>query len=136
MGFFKRFVTKDLILSQKSNEDILHLLDADAIIFDTWSSNFFKRFDNNHQEYQDKRLKKIEENKFSSSYSDIQDFNTYYISNILVNLKNDPCWIDIHVCIESFKPIEIPIGISGQFDLLCKFCINLIENKLEENGLK
>ena len=40
MGFHKRFITKDLILSQKSFEDIERLFNtgfkADAVIFDTW----------------------------------------------------------------------------------------------------
>jgi hypothetical protein len=34
MGFHKRFITKDLILSQKSFEDIEGLFNADALIFD------------------------------------------------------------------------------------------------------
>jgi hypothetical protein len=68
MGFHKRFITKDLVLSQKSFEDIEKLLSADALIFDTWSSNFYKRLDENFEEYQNKRLQYIEDNKFSSSF--------------------------------------------------------------------
>ncbi len=135
MGFHKRFITKDLVLSQKSFEDVERLLNADALIFDTWSSNFFKRYDENFQEYQDKRFQYIEENKFSSSFSSTESFDKYYISNVLLNLINDPHWLDIHICIESFNPVEIPLSISGKFDLLCKFCIQLIENKLSENEL-
>ncbi len=136
MGFHKRFITKDLVLSQKSFDDIERLLNADALIFDTWSSNFFKRYDENFQEYQDKRSKYIEENKFSSSYGSTELFSKYHISNVLINLKNNPDWLDIHICIESFNPIEIPLSISGKFDLLCKFCIQLIENKLSGNELQ
>jgi hypothetical protein len=135
MGFHKRFITKDLVLSQKSFEDIEKLLNADALIFDTWSSNFYKRLDENFEEYQSKRLQYIEDNKFASSFSSTESFDKYYISNILVNLINNPHWLDIHICIESFNPIEIPLPISGKFDLLCKFCIQLIENKLSENEL-
>lgn len=136
MGFHKRFITKDLILSQRDFESIDSLLDADALIFDTWSSNFFKRFDENYKVYQEKRDTYIEENKFSSSYLSTDGFDKYYLSNVLINLKTNPNWLDIHLCIESFRPIEIPQSISGKFDLLCKFCIQLIENKLEENGLQ
>lgn len=135
MGFFKRFITKDLILTQKNCESVLNLLEADAVVFDTWSSNFFKRFDDNYNDYQEKRQKKIEQYQFSSSYANIQEFDTHHISNILINLKNDPCWIDIHVCLEAFKPVEISSRISGQFELLREYCINLIENKLE-NGFQ
>jgi hypothetical protein len=135
MGFHKRFITKDLVISQKSFEDIEKLLSADALIFDTWSSNFYKRLDENFEEYQNKRLQYIEDNKFSSSFSSTESFDKYHISNILVNLINNPHWLDIHICIESFNPIEIPLSVSGKFDLLCKFCIQLIENKLSENEL-
>jgi hypothetical protein len=136
MGFHKRFITKDLILSQKDFESIDSLLDADALIFDTWSSNFFKRFDENYKIYQEKRNNHIEENKFASSFTNTDAFDKYHISNILINLKINPSWLDIHLCIESFRPIEIPQSISGKFNLLCNFCIQLIENKLEENGLQ
>ena len=136
MGFHKRFVNKDLILSQKDFESIDSLLNADALIFDTWSSNFFKRFDENYKIYQEKRNNYIKENKFSSSFTNTDGFDKYYISNVLINLKINPSWLDIHLCIEHFRPIEIPQSISGKFDLLCNFCIQLIENKLEENGLQ
>lgn len=135
MGFHKRFITKDLILSQKDFENIESLLKADALIFDTWSSNFFKRFDENYIDYQKKRQTFIEENKFSSSFTNTDNFDKYYISNILINLKYNPDWLDIHLCIESFRPIEIPKSVSGKFDLLCNFCIQLIETKLESNEL-
>jgi hypothetical protein len=136
MGFHKRFITKDLVLSQKSFEDIERLLNADALIFDSWSSNFFKRFDEKYIEYQDKRNLIREEHKFKSSWPDVSTLDGYYLSNILINLKLNPDWIDIQLCIESFRPIDIPQTISGKFDLLCNFCIQLIENKLEDNELQ
>jgi len=135
MGFNKRFINKDLILSQKKFENIVRLFNADALIFDNWSSNFFKRFDENYDEYQNKRNLINEEHKFKSSWPDVSTMNGYYLSNILINLKLNPNWIDIQLCIESFRPIDIPQSISGKFDLLCNFCIQLIENKLEENEL-
>jgi hypothetical protein len=135
MGFHKRWITKDLILSQKSFEDIERLLKADALIFDTWSSNFFKRYDEKSQEYQDKRNQYISENKYSSAPPDTSGFNNYYLSNILINLKSNPDWLDIALCIESFRPIDIPSDISGKFDLLCNFCIYLIEKEFDKNEL-
>jgi hypothetical protein len=131
MGFHKRFITKDLILSQKSFEDIEGLFNADALIFDTWSSNFFKRFDEKYEEYQDKRNQIEEDHKFQSSWPDVSTLNGHYLSNILINLRLDPNWIDIQLCIETFRPIDIPQSISGKFDLMRNFCIQLIENKLE-----
>jgi len=131
MGFHKRFITKDTILYQKSFEDIERLLSADALIFDTWSSNFFKRFDEKYEEYQDKRNLISEEHKFKSSWPDVSTLDGYYLGNILINLKLNPNWIDVQLCIETFRPIDIPQSISGKFDLMCNFCIQLIENKLE-----
>ena len=84
MGFHKRFITKDLILSQKSFEDIEGLFNADALIFDTWSSNFFQRFDEKYKDYQDKRNLINEEHKFQSSWPDVSDLNGHYLSNILI----------------------------------------------------
>jgi len=131
MGFNKRFISKDLVLSQKKFEDIERLFNADALIFDNWSSNFFQRFDEKYKEYQDKRNKINEDHKFKSSWPDVSTLDGYYLSNILINLKLDPNWIDIQLCIENFRPIDIPQSISGKFDLMCNFCIQLIENKLE-----
>jgi len=133
MGFYKRFITKDSILSQKSFEDIEMLLDADSLILDNWSSNFFKRFDEKYTEYQNKRNLIIDEFKYKSSPPDVSSLNGYYISNILINLKLDPNWTDIQLCADNLNT-DIPKDISGNFNLLCDFFIKLIENKME-NGL-
>lgn len=135
MGFHKRWITKDLILSQNSFDDIIKLFNADALIFDTWSSNFFKFFDENYELYQEKRNTYLEENRFSSAPPVTDGFDNQYISNILINLKTNPSWLDIALCIERFRPIDIPQDISGKFDLLCNFCIFLIEKEFEKNEL-
>lgn len=45
MGFYRRFLTKDLIVS--TPEDFIPtLLDADALIMDEWSSKFIEEFEN------------------------------------------------------------------------------------------
>jgi hypothetical protein len=132
MGFHKRFVTRDLIMGCKSFEEIEDLLNADALILDSWSSNFVERLDRNHKEYQQKRLERIEESKLSSSFPNTDTFDKLHLSNILMNLKNDPNWLDIQLCIESFRPIDIPITIAGKFDLMCNFCLHLIETEFEK----
>jgi hypothetical protein len=102
---------------------------VDHIYFekDKTSSHKYEKY----LEYQDKRNLINEEHKFQSSWPDVSDLNGHYLSNILINLKLDPNWVDVQLCIESFRPIDIPQSISGKFDLMCNFCIQLIENKLE-----
>jgi len=41
-------------------------------------------------------------------------------------------WLDVQLCIEFFRPIDIPQTISGKFDLMCNFCIHLIEGEFEK----
>jgi len=43
MGFNKRYITRELILSKK-NEELKRLFNADAYIFDKWSSKFYKLY--------------------------------------------------------------------------------------------
>lgn len=47
MGFNKRYITKDMILScVKEGRDVKKLLRADALIMDSWSSRFFDNYYN------------------------------------------------------------------------------------------
>lgn len=43
MGFNKRFVTKESIL-RTSNDKLEQLFNADGLIMDMWSSNFYEKF--------------------------------------------------------------------------------------------
>jgi hypothetical protein len=44
MGFHKRRITQQLIVSQKNHEDLIRMMKADALILDPWSNNFIKSF--------------------------------------------------------------------------------------------
>ena len=43
MGFNKRYITREMIIN-KSDSDLKKLFNADAFIFDTWSSKFFQLY--------------------------------------------------------------------------------------------
>jgi hypothetical protein len=45
MGFNKRYITKDIILSCNSFEQLSRLFKADALILDMWSSYFYKIYE-------------------------------------------------------------------------------------------
>jgi hypothetical protein len=129
MGFEKRFITRDSIISKKDIDSIFQLLEADSIIYDNWSSNFFENIDKNWLNYQIKRDSIIEENKLSSYIPDVSDIKDTPLSLIYFNLFNNPNWVDIELCLSNFRPIDIPVNIQGKFEDLCKFCISLIENR-------
>jgi hypothetical protein len=132
MGFNKRFISRDLIISRNNIPDILNLLKADAIIYDKWSSNFFKNINDKWKDYQSKRESIIADNIFSSAIPDVSDIKDMPLSITYFNLINNPKWVDIELCFYNFRPIDIPTSIQGRFDELCKFCISLIENKYND----
>jgi hypothetical protein len=129
MGFDKRFISRDLIISKKNIIDILNLLKADAVICDKWSSNFFENLNEKWEDYQLVRESIIKDNKFSSAIPDVSEIKDMPLSVTYFNLINNPNWMDIELCLSNFRPIDIPNVIQGRFDELCKFCISLIENK-------
>lgn len=130
MGFNKRFITRDSIITKKTLNDIFSLLEADSVIFDNWSSNFFENIDEKWNDYQLVREAIIADNKFSSAIPDVPaEIKNMPLSLIYFNLLNEPNWIDIELCLSNFRPIDIPNDIQGRFEELCKFCILLIENK-------
>lgn len=62
MGFYRRFLTKDLIVS--TPEDFIPtLLDADGLIMDEWSSKFIEEFENGLDK--NSIIKKLDANKKS-----------------------------------------------------------------------
>ena len=74
MGFNKRFINKEKILSNIDN--ILNLLKSDAIITtDKWSSLFLDDLSKNHKNF----------------------YLLNSLSEALINLNTNPTWMDIHI---------------------------------------
>jgi hypothetical protein len=120
MGFNKRYLNKEIILSNLSNID--KLLKADGLIMDMWSSYFISDLNSKQR---DLRKILIEDTQFDSSGNYQNHKNFYLLSSIseaIINLSTDPSWLDIQiVCIKTgFKTEE---DEKGKFYLLRKKAI-------------
>ena len=118
MGFNKRYLDKDLILSNLSKID--KLLNADALIMDMWSSNFIKDLS---QKQRMLREELIIDTMFSSNNNDILNHKNFYLLNslseALINLSTNPSWVDIHI-IYIKTGFKIDESEAGFFDKISK----------------
>lgn len=93
MGFNKRYITKELILSNIDNLD--RLFNADALISDMWSSRFMDDLDINEKYIRDSINDKW---RFSSSLDyekDPQFKDLHSMAECLISLKTNPSWLDV-----------------------------------------
>jgi len=140
MGFNKRYIRKEMILENVTNIPyVSRLVKADALIMDTWSDNFFKNFDFKWKKYQELRVKLNDDVKFWSMHGPTLEHENYpklkSLSNVLLNLKTDPSWVDILLTHDILKEMDMefvekqnpPQEISGRFDKLVPWHIKLIE---------
>jgi hypothetical protein len=137
MGFNKRYIKKELILNNLDNLDyISNLVNADSLIIDNWSDKFYKNFNFNFKDYNKIREKIIKENIFNLNHREMlstDNFNKLKsLSNIYINLKKNPDWLDIHL-VNTLLEQSIPDDISGKFDLLVYYFINQINSIYESD---
>jgi hypothetical protein len=135
MGFNKRFVKKEMIVNNINNLNyISNLVNADALVIDDWSHKFYKNFDFNYKNYNDLRKNIISDTEIYSDNKRILEHNSFIklknLSNIYINLKTNPNWVDIQLANSILEEI-IPDDISGKFDLLVDFFIERINNYLQ-----
>lgn len=121
MSFHKRYITKDLILSNINDLD--RLFNADAFIMDMWSSRFC---DDLRPEERIIRKDIEEKIKYNSviNYKTEPIFNDLYsMSECLISLFNRPTWWDI------FK-VSDKLGLihdnAGDFEKLRELAIERI----------
>lgn len=132
MGFNKRYITKDMILSCiKEGGDVNRLLRADALIMDNWSSRFFENYDTSTK-YREMRTELESQVRFSSNLNDTLNHKYFTklrkLSNILENLIKDPSWTEVLLA-SSFNLVkEIPEECRGKFDKHKQFYIDAIIN--------
>jgi hypothetical protein len=126
MGFNKRYIKKELILNNLDNLDyISNLVNADALIIDDWSDKFYKNFNFNFKNY-NKMRNEIKDNNNYREMVSTDGFNKLKsLSNIYINLKTNPNWLDIHL-VNSIIEESIPDDISGKFDILVHYYIDKI----------
>jgi len=122
MGFTKRYINKDMILRNVDNlRYVSRLVRADGLIMDIWSKNFFDNFDFKYESYNKNREEAIKTN--SSDLEKLEKLKK--LSNILMNLKTNPTWLDINLVSEMIgdKPEMTEI------DELSKWYIETIEKQ-------
>ena len=122
MGFHKRFINKEGILNNIDN--LNNYFNSDALIFDSWSSNFYNDID---EEERNLRNKMIEENKFLTGCPDQW---THYnelesLAETLISLKTNPTWLDIHFTKQKLE-LQFSNEISGLFEEQVNSCIDKI----------
>ncbi len=123
MGFNKRHLSKEKILSNLSNID--NLLKADSLIMDQWSSYFIEDL---RPEQRDLRKALLEDTKFDSKNSYHNHNNFYRISSLseaLINLINDPHLVDVHI-VWIYFGFNINEDEAGNLDILSKKAIDSI----------
>ena len=136
MGFNKRYIHKEMILNNPDNVSyIARLVNADALIIDDWSDRFFKNFNFKWETYN-----KIREEIIDSHFNSITRHRNYKhlfnLSNVLLNLKTNPSWIDIQLSYDILKDkieINVPEEEVGKFDILVEYHIKLIEDYYGNN---
>lgn len=143
MGFNKRYIKKDIIINNVDNVNyISNLVNADALIVDSWSDKFFKNFNFKWKTYNEIRKEIIDDTKLDSHHNGIINHQKYKdlfsLSNTFLNLKTNPHWIDIHLShdiLTSFRYTPfIEDEISGKLDLLANYYIKLIDEFYQNNN--
>jgi len=140
MGFNKRYIRKEMILENVDNIPyVSRLVKADALIMDTWSDKFFKNFDFKWEKYNEIREGVKEDTIYDSHHSNVLNHKNYKelfnLSNVLLNLKTDPAWVDILLTSDILKELDIefvekqnpPKEITGRFQKLVPYFIKVIE---------
>jgi hypothetical protein len=122
MGFHKRFITKDLILSDIKNLDIL--LSADALFFDSWSERFCSDLDTEERKLREKI--KEDQRILSGCHDKHEDYNKLNsLSETLIGLITNPTWLDIHFT-KTKLHLEFPFDWGGNFEIQKEKCIQEI----------
>ena len=132
MGFHKRFITKYHIL--ENIDRIEEFLDADALILDSWSSNFVNDL-NKEEEVLRETIKS--ELKLSSgcpsSHPKYHELDS--LSETLISLNLDPTWLDVHFT-KSKLNIQTALELSGKFEEQVELCKSEIIKYYDINGYK
>ena len=122
MGFHKRYISKETIISHITDLDTL--FKADALIMDMWATKFTN--DLNREERQ-LREKIKEDQKFLSGCPDKHpDYDKLdSLSEALVGLMTNPTWLDIHFT-KTKLGLQFPFEDGGLFEVQRDKCIKAI----------
>lgn len=129
MGFNKKYITKEGILSNINNLD--KYLNADGFIGDTWSTRFVSDLDINERKI---RNQIREDLKYQSGCPDRhKDYiNLKSLSESLLSLMNGGGWLDIHFTKDKLK-FKTEFEDAGVFDNLKEKAIKSIIDYYDSN---
>jgi hypothetical protein len=131
MGFHKRYIKKEIILSRLKSDNIVsltreisidRLFNADALIMDTWSCRFhsgLKPEERNIRSYLNEKY------IFDSGFrfmDDIEYKKLTSLSEALVSLSMNPTWVDICFVLDKLKIKVDSETESGKFQILVDKC--------------
>lgn len=121
MGFHKRYITKDIILSNILKLDVL--LSSEILIMDDWSSKFVKDLDPIERKLRHKMI--------LEQVSGCPDKNQNYsslksLSESLISLKTNPSWLDVHFVQDKLGRFDLEIDEFGDLNKISKKAINKI----------
>ena len=139
MGFNKRYIRKEMILSRLKEKDTTSLLremaidklfSSDALIMDIWSSRFYSNLNREERD-----VRKYLEEKYIYQSGNQFSYDKEYIklkslSEALISLLNTESWIDIYFTINKLK-IKIGEDERGRYKILKKKCIESIIEHFE-----
>ena len=130
MGFHKRYISKETIISHITDLDTL--FKADALIMDMWATKFTN--DLNREERQ-LREKIKEDQKFLSGCPDKHpDYDKLdSLSEALVGLMTNPTWLDIHFT-KTKLGLQFPFEDGGLFEVQKNKCIKAIIEHYESES--
>lgn len=141
MGSNKRNITKDIIIYYLNNKDINplvrdikinQLFEADALIFDKWSKNFYNDLNPKEREIREKLVEKY---RFSSGYDFITDEDYKSLKSLsesLISLLGtNPLWEDIFM-VSNVLNINYHSDESGKFELMKEKCVKSIIRHFDE----
>lgn len=121
MSFHKRYITKELILSNINDLD--RIFSADAFIMDMWSSRFCEDLNKDERLLRNSIKKRL---KFSSSLCPQCEPEFKQLSSMaecLISLMTHPNWLDVILVQER---IGLSLKIEGNFEIAYKDAIERI----------
>jgi hypothetical protein len=123
MSFHKRYLTKEVILSNLQNID--NLLKSDSLIMDDWSSKFISDLDKEEREL---RNKIKEDQKLLSGCPDKhKDYSKLKsLSETLIGLNINPTWMDIHFTQDKLGRLQLDFEEMGVLEKVKEKAIKLI----------
>ena len=121
MGFHKRYITKNLILSNINDLD--RIFNADAFIMDMWSTRFCEDLNKDERLLRNSIKKRL---KFTSSLCPQSEPEFKQLSSMaecLISLMTHPNWLDVVLVQER---IGLSLKIEGNFEIAYKDAIERI----------